>query len=186
MVDMINHPPHYASHEIFEGECIEWIWNQPKVVSDMGKYAWRFDNKDTPESNIGKVRFYARLLRDKAIHDGYIPRVNADDTARTYDEAYAQYASWYVHITCDPSGISYYPPMPVQHTVGFVDTAFTTTTVFDSADDDIARLTGAIIVLALQCSQVSDAEAVAAIAGHIIDICNRLLVLFEIKRDQQK
>lgn len=186
MVDMINHPPHYAFHEIFKGECIEWIWNQPKVVSDMGKYAWRVSDKDTPESNIGKVRFYARLLRDKATHNDYVPYVNANDTARTYDEAYEQYANWYVHITCDPSGISHYPLMPVQHTTNFFDTAFTTSTVFDSVDDDIARLTSAIIVLALQCSQALDSEDVATIAGHIIDICDRLLVLFEIKQDQQK
>lgn len=65
-VDMVNHPPHYTSHPVFSGECIDWIWDLPKAQSDICKYAWRINDKDTPQTNAGKINFYAEFLRTQA------------------------------------------------------------------------------------------------------------------------
>lgn len=70
-VDMINHPPHYTSHPVFPGECIDWIWDLPKAQSDIGKYAWRLNDKDTPASNAGKIEFYAKFLLEQILTDNF-------------------------------------------------------------------------------------------------------------------
>jgi len=67
--DLINHPPHYQSDNGIE--CIEAIQAQLTeeefrgyLKGNMIKYTWRMDDKDTPESNIGKILWYANRLKE--------------------------------------------------------------------------------------------------------------------------
>lgn len=69
VADMINNPPHYQSDNGIE--CIDAIQAQltPEefrgyLKGNMIKYTWRMNDKDTPESNLGKIIWYANRLKE--------------------------------------------------------------------------------------------------------------------------
>lgn len=56
--DMVNHPPHYRDHHLFQGEC--WHYAQWMVYGQGAafKYLWRAESKDTVVSNLDKAHWY--------------------------------------------------------------------------------------------------------------------------------
>lgn len=57
-IDMVNHPPHYTSHPIFPGECIDYTRHMSFTRGNPFKYLWRFRDKFDPTEDLRKAAFY--------------------------------------------------------------------------------------------------------------------------------
>lgn len=62
--DMVNHPPHYASHPSGV-ECIDIIEWMPANIAMAMKYLWRFDLKDSPDEDLNKAIWYITRELDR-------------------------------------------------------------------------------------------------------------------------
>ena len=56
--DMVNHPPHYAKHPVFSGECHDFTRLMPFDQGNSFKYAWRCDSKGDVLENLRKCKWY--------------------------------------------------------------------------------------------------------------------------------
>ena len=75
MTDLINHPPHYASHPYLPGECIDYTRHMGFVRGNAFKYLWRSGAKDDTVQDLEKALWYLNQLKagDCADPLGYTP-----------------------------------------------------------------------------------------------------------------
>lgn len=57
MGDMVNHPPHYTSHQSGV-ECIQITEHMGFCIGNAVKYLWRADMKGRAIEDLEKARFY--------------------------------------------------------------------------------------------------------------------------------
>ena len=57
MADMVNHPPHYTSHQSGV-ECIQITEHMGFCIGNAVKYLWRADMKGRAIEDLEKARFY--------------------------------------------------------------------------------------------------------------------------------
>jgi hypothetical protein len=62
MIDMINHPPHYAANDVFcscgkHVECIDIVKNQNFCIGNAVKHLWRYTSKNGIE-DLKKALWY--------------------------------------------------------------------------------------------------------------------------------
>ena len=62
--DMVNHPPHYAKHPVFSGECHDFTRHMPFDQGNAFKYAWRCESKGDMLENLRKCRWYLDAWAD--------------------------------------------------------------------------------------------------------------------------
>ena len=56
---MVNHPPHYARHAVFEGEAWDYTRHMTFSAGNTFKYAWRCMDKGNPAQDLDKAAWYA-------------------------------------------------------------------------------------------------------------------------------
>ena len=100
--DMVNHPPHYAKHPVFSGECHDFTRHMPFDQGNAFKYAWRCASKGDMLENLRKCQWYLNectspmhrlefTLRRELNHDwsdGDVVPSNAPAEQRAADKAY--------------------------------------------------------------------------------------------------